>query len=245
MSRLKILFLSVCALVVVGAVAASSASAACPSPCLPTWLLLPGTPLPVDIHSLSDNPNNGILSHLANSSGTVLEGKGFSVLYSLTNLNDMSDSSYLALFLEVTEPKEKVKCNTTGDKTGEVLLPTALVLDVGLVGGGVGELQLVPEFSIKCGTLSIKVKGSALSPVKAGVGEEVAEGSNIIKGVLHCKNEATGEPELSKYLNEKALETLIPTLLANAGAGFLKSCEEILPTITLLPSQMVELMECP
>jgi hypothetical protein len=85
MSRLKMLFLSVCALVVVGAVAASSASAACTTPCLPTWLLLPGEQVFVDIHSLSDNPNNGLRSHLANSSGTVFEDKGFSVLYSITN----------------------------------------------------------------------------------------------------------------------------------------------------------------
>jgi hypothetical protein len=155
----------------------------------------------------------------------------------------MSDSSYLMLFLEMTEPKEKLKCNTAGDKTGEVLLPTALVLYVGRVGGGVDVLQLVPEFTIKCGTLSIKEKGSVLSPVTAGVGEEVAEGSNIIKSGLHCKSEATGEPELSKYLNQKAEETLIPTLLLNAGAGFLKSCEEIPATITLLPSEMVELNE--
>jgi hypothetical protein len=244
MSRLKMLFLSVCALVVVGAVVASSASAACTNPCLPTWLLLPGEQVFVDIHSLSDNPNNGLLSHLASASGTRLNGKGFSVLYSLTNLNDMSDSSYLVLFLEVTEPKENIKCNTSGDKTGEVLLPTDLVLYVGLVGGGVGALQLVPEFAIKCGTtLSIKVKGSALSPVTAGVAEEVEANSNIIKGLLHCKNEEKGEPELSKYLNEKAEETLIPTLLANAGAGFAKSCEEIPATVTLLPSEMVELME--
>jgi hypothetical protein len=242
MTRLKMLFLSVCALVVLGAVAASSASASCGSPCLPTVLLATGATLPVDIHSISDTPNNGILAHLANSSGTVLEGKGFSVLFSLTNLKDMSDSSYLALFLEVVEPNEKEKCNTEGDKTGELLLPTALFLLVGLPGGGVGGLQLVPEFKVKCGTLTIKIKGSALGSL-APTGRKLAAGSNEAEGKLHCKNEATGEPQLSKYLNEADTETLIPTLLANAGAGFLKSCEEIVPTITLLPSEEVELME--
>jgi hypothetical protein len=241
MTRLKMLFLSVCALVVLGAVAASSASASCGTPCLPTVLLATGGTLPVDIHSASDNPNNGILSELRNASGALLEGKGFSVLFSLTNLKDMSDSSYLALFLEVTETSEKVKCNTAGDKTGEVLLPTALFLLVGLPGGGVAGLQLVPEFVIKCSTLSIKVKGSALGSLTP-TGKKLAKESNEAQGRLHCKG-STAEPELSKYLNEAGTETLIPTLLANAGAGFVKSCEEIKPTITLLPSEEVELME--
>jgi hypothetical protein len=243
MNRLKMLFLSVCALVVVGAVAASSASAQCGNPCLPTVLLGTGVTLPIDIHSATDNPNNGIVSKLENASGALLEGKGFSVLYSLTNLKDMSDSSYLALFLEVTETSEKTKCNTTGDKTGEVLLPTALFLLVGRPGGGVLGLQLVPEFVIKCASLSIKVKGSAMGTLTP-TGKKLAKESNEAQGNLHCKaGSSTAEPEFSKYLNESGTETLIPTLLANAGAGFVKSCEEIVPTITLLPSAEVELME--
>jgi Trypsin len=208
----------------------------------PTILLLSGTALPIDLHSQSDNPNNGILTRLANAAGPVLEGKGFSVLFGFTNLNNMSDSSYLALFLEVTEPKEALKCNTAGDKTGEVLLPTALFLLVGAPSGGVESLQLVPEFTIKCATLSVKVKGSALSSVTP-IGSEVEANSNSITSKLHCKNESLGEPELTKYLNEKSEETLIPTLLVNAGAGFVRSCEEIKPTITLLPGAMIDIME--
>jgi hypothetical protein len=243
MNRLKLLFLSVCALVVVGAVAASSASASCGTPCLPTVLLATGGTLPVDIHSATDNPNNGIPSKLENASGALLEGKGFSVLFSLTNLKNMSDSSYLALFLEVTEVAEKNKCNTTGDKTGEVLLPTALFLLVGKPNGGVLGLQLVPEFVIKCSTLSIKVKGSAMGSLTP-TGKKLAANSNEALANLHCKSgSSTAEPEFSKYLNESGAETLIPTLLANAGAGFVKSCEEIIPTLTLLPSEEVELME--
>jgi hypothetical protein len=242
MSRLRIMLLFVSMVIMGGAIATSSASAACPSPCLPTVLMLPGGSQGI-VHTQSDDPNNGILSHLANSAGTVLEAKGFSASNSFTNRQDASDGTYLAAFLEMAEPKETIKCNTTGDRTGEVLLPTNLFLLVGLPGGGVGSLQLLSEFTIRCGTLSIKVKGSALSPVTAGLGEEAEEGSNIIKNALHCKNEANGEPELSRYLNEKAVETLIPTLLANAGAGYLRSCEEILPTLTLLPSEMTELME--
>jgi hypothetical protein len=237
MNRLKMLFLSVCALVVLGAVAASSASATS----LPTVLLGASATLPIDIHSEPDP--NGIVSKLVNASGALLEGKGFSVLYSLTNLTNIIDSSYLALFLEVTETNERVKCNTEGDKTGEVLLPTALFLLVPLAGGGVGGLQLVPEFVIKCKTLSIKVKGSALGSLTP-TGKKLAAGSNEAKGNLHCKSGSmTAEPELSKYLNNSGTAILIPTLLANAGAGFVKSCEEIVPTITLLPSQEIELME--
>jgi hypothetical protein len=245
MTRLKMLFLSVCALVVLGAVAASSASASCGTPCLPTVLLATGGTLPVDIHSASDNPNNGIPSKLENASGALLEGTGFSVLFSLTNLKDMSDSSYLALFLEVTEVStEKTKCNTTGDKTGEVLLPTALFLLVGLPGGKVAGLQLVPEFTIKCGSLSIKIKGSALGSLTP-TGKKLAKESNEAQANLHCKSgSTTAEPEFSKYIPESGSgETLIPTLLANAGAGFVKSCEEIIPTLTLLPNEEVELME--
>jgi hypothetical protein len=242
MGLLKIILLFASMVVMGGAVATSSASAACPSPCLPTVLMLPGEPQGI-VHSQSDDPNNGILSHLANSAGTELEGKGFLASESFTNLRDASDGTYLTLFLEITEPKEASKCNTAGDRTGEVLLPTNLFLLVGLVGGGVGSLHLLSEFTIKCGILSIKVKGSVLSSVTAGVNEEAEANSNKIKSMLHCKSESTGEPELSKYLNEKAEETLIPTLLLNVGAGFLKSCLEIPRTITALPSEMTELME--
>jgi hypothetical protein len=210
---------------------------------LPTILLGSTGTLPLDVHSASDNPNNGIPSKLESASAAILEGKGFSVLFSFTNLANMSDSSYLALFLEVTEVAEKNKCKTKGDATGEVLLPTALFLLVALPGGGVASLQLVPEFEITCSTLKVKVKGSALGSL-APTGKKVMAGSNETFGKLHCKSgSSTAEPELSKYLNENGVETLIPTLLANAGAGFVKSCEEIVPTITLLPSEEMELME--
>jgi hypothetical protein len=242
MNRLK-LFLSVCALVVIGAVAASSASAQCGTPCLPTVLLAIDGTLPIDVHSASDNPNNGIPTEVENASGALAEGKGFSILFSFTNLKNMSDSSYLALILELTEPSENNKCNTAGDKTGEVLLPTALFLLVGLPGGRVGALLLVPEFVLKCSTLSIKEKGSLLASLTP-TGKKLAKESNEAKANLHCKSGSrTAEPEFSKYLNEAGTETLIPTLLLNAGAGFVKSCEEIVPTLTLLPSEEVEFME--
>jgi hypothetical protein len=224
---------------------ASSASASCGISCLPTLLLLgTGAGVPLDIHSQSDTPNNGILTHLGGSGAAALEGKGFSVSYNFTNLEDMSDSSYLALFLEVTERGEDTKCNTEGDKTGEILLPTALFLLVSLPGGGVGLLQLVPKFKIRCGPKGdeplITLEGSTLSSVSP-VNTKIAAGSNTALSKLHCKT--TVEPELSKYLTEAGVETLIPTLLANEGGGRAKVCEEILPSVTLLPSEEVELME--
>jgi hypothetical protein len=243
MKRVKVLFMAVFAVSAFAAIMAGSASAQCAKPCLPTVLLVTGGTLPLTIES--EKEPNTIKSTLENAGGSSLNGEGLLLQLSFTNLKDMSDSSYLTLFLNVGEPKENIKCNTEGDKTGEILLPTNLFLLVGITQGQkVGVLLLVNEFAIKCGGLTIKIKGSALSQVTAGVGVKSAKGSNTTKASLHCTSAANGTPELSKYFNESGTETLIPTLLSNFGAGFVKSCEEIVPTtIALLPSQEIELME--
>jgi hypothetical protein len=241
MKRVKVMFMTVFAVSAFAAIMAGSASAQCAKPCLPTVLLVTGGTLPLTIES--EQEANTIRSKLENGTDLSLNGDGLLLLLSFTNLKDMSDGTYLTLFLRVEESMEV--CHTEGDKTGEVLLPTNLFLLVGISQGQkVGVLFLVSEFVITCNTLKTHIKGSALASVTAGVGVKSAKGSNTTKGSLHCTSAENGTPELSKYFNESGTETLIPTLLSNIGTGFVKSCEEIVPTsIALLPSQEIELME--
>jgi hypothetical protein len=241
----KMRFFFLLTVVLSSAITAAPAWASqCTAPCLPTILLSSGGTLPLDLSSAPDKPNNGIKTELQNGGTPAFEGEGFSVLFSFTNLKNMSDSSYLMLFLNVVaEPVEKVKCSTPGDRTGEELLPLNLFLLVydSLTPLGVAALLLVSEFTVECGALKIKLKGSMLWLITP-INKKLAKGSDEAMGTLHCSAAKNGVPTESKYWNEKAELALIPTLLTNFGAGFVKSCEEIVPPITLLPSEEMELM---
>src|SRR5271155_3782925 len=108
MKRLWVLLMGFAAVAVVGSVAAVSASGAGPcGKCLPTILFLPGVVLHyLNIETEPDHAGNTIHSiptSLQSASGAKLTGTGFSLLLSWTNLQDMSDGSYLVLFLEVEE----------------------------------------------------------------------------------------------------------------------------------------------
>jgi hypothetical protein len=223
---------------------ASSASAACP--CLPTILLLSEGKLPILI--LSEKDPNTIKTELQSEAET-LAGEGLLLDIMITNLNDTSDGSYLVLFLKVARVKGgKEKCNTAGDQSGEILIPTNLIHLVydSLTPLGVGTLFLVAEFEVKCGTtaepqkLKLKIKGETLGLIEP-INTEAKEGEFSLKASLHCLAGIFSEPKESKYWNSSGTLTTA-VLLANTGGGFEKACEEIVPTtIPIEPMTMIEI----
>jgi len=238
MRRLKVLFLMLVAVAAMASVMVATAAAA-----PPTVLLLSGEKLPVLI--LSEKEPNKILTQLESEAAT-LEGEGLLLDVMITNLNDTSDGSYLVLFLKVKEEKgKKESCNTSGDKTGEILIPTNLIhLVYDALGTGealgVGTLFLVSEFGFTCGAgLKIKIKGESLGLIKP-INSEAKVELGSLKGKLKCSS-TFGVPEESKYWNA-AGEEKKAVLLTTAGAGFEPSCESILSEIPLEPMTMIEIM---
>jgi hypothetical protein len=238
MRRLKVLFFM---LVAVSAMASVMVATAAAAP--PTVLLLPGSTLPVLI--LSEKDPNAIKTELQSEAANLV-GEGLLLDVMITNLNDTSDGSYLVLFLKVEEKAgKKEKCNTSGDKTGEILIPTNLIhLVYDALGTGealgVGTLFLVSEFGVTCGAgLKIKIKGESLGLIKP-INTEAKVELGSLKGLLKCSS-TFGVPAESKYWNA-AGEEKKAVLLSNAGAGFESSCESILPEIPLEPMTMIEIM---
>jgi hypothetical protein len=232
------------ALALCGVMVSPASAAPCKSPCLPTILLSSEATWPAELTGPADQPNNEIKFELQNREGAFFPGKGLSLLFSFTNLKDIADGTYLERLLDVEEPVERTKCTGSGDRTGEVLLSMNLLLLVydTMTPLGIAALLLVNEFELVCeGWGPIKVRGSMLVLLEP-LNERLEKETIIMHGTLHCASGAEGVPMESKYWNEKAELTLIPTLLANFGAGFEKVCQEIVPPITLLPSEEVELM---
>ena len=235
MRRLKVLFLMLVAVAAMASVMVATAAAA-----PPTVLLLSTEKLPVLI--LSEKDPNTIKTELQSEAAT-LEGEGLLVDIMITNLNDTSDGSYLVLLLKVKEEKgKKESCNTSGDKTGEVLIPTNLIHLVydSLSPLGVGLLFLASEFLLLCGAgLKIKVKGEVLGLIMP-INTEAKVELGSLKGKLRCSS-TFGVPEESKYWNA-AGEEKKAVILASAGAGFESGCENILSEIPLEPMTMIEIM---
>jgi hypothetical protein len=202
-------------------------------------LLLPGDVFPVLFSSLpADNPNNGIESELQNAAGT-LKGKGFLLQGDITS---PTGGLYEVLFLEVGEVPSGVRCSTSGDLPGEVLVPHAgfhIVHDISS-STGIGILFLVPEFRMTCGTVVVTIRGHALALIES----LPASGDilSLILAHLHCNGVTTGEPEDKHYWTSLLSSELEAKLEANFGTGARKACEEIKGKIHIDFSKMLEFM---
>jgi hypothetical protein len=234
MHRVRCLLFGVLMLLALGSFAASSASATSST----SVLLLPGDVFPVLFSSLpSDQPNNRIESELQNAAGT-LKGLGFLIQGDITS---PTGGLYEVLFLEVEEVTNKVRCNTAGDGTGEVLVPHAgfhIVHDINSLSG-IAFLFLVPEFIITCGTTRVKILGHVLALVEG----LPASGFilQLILAHLHC-SATLGEPEDKHYWTSLLSSELEAKLEANFGTGLRKACEEIKGKIHIDFSKMIEFM---
>jgi hypothetical protein len=238
MRLVKTLFLILVAVSAIASVMVASASAV-----PPTVLLLSGEKLPVLILSGKD-PN--AIKYEVQSEAATLEGEGLLLDVMITNLNDTPDGSYLLLLLKYKEKAgKKESCNTPGDKTGEILIPTNLIhlvydkLGTG-TALGVGLLFLISEFGLSCGAgLKVKMKGEVLGLIMP-INTEAKVELGSLKARLKCSS-TFGVPEESKYWNA-AGEEKKAVLLTTAGAGFESGCLSILSEIPLEPMTMIEIM---
>jgi hypothetical protein len=199
-------------------------------------LLLSGEGFPVAVESLPKEPNE-IRSEIQNAAGQVT-GTGF---FLKGELKSATEGEYEALYLKVTLKVSETKCNTAGDREGEVLDPKGkikLVHDAGSEAGN-GILLEVAEFTIECGAVKIKIHGNLVGLLKPG-NEMVTKG----EAELGCSSTLGVPAEKSYWLSLLASE-LTAKLEANFGTGFREACEELNPgkTVELDFSKMVELMQ--
>jgi hypothetical protein len=230
MRRVRLFLLAALALVVLGSIAASAASAA---PRSTSVLTLPGESLPVTVSGSSTEA-----TELQNAAGT-LKGREFT---SSGEILKATGGLYKAEFKNVEEPVSREKCKSSGDVAGIVLTPQANFFAVHdeTEEKGAGLLFEVPEFTITCGATSIKIKGNQLglvtNPNRAN--EDLL---TSFKLKLHC-SATIGEPEDTQYWTSLLSSKLTPVLLANFGTGFKKACELISGETTLNLGKMIEMM---
>jgi len=199
----------------------------------------------------SEKDPNTIKTELQSEAETLV-GEGLLLSIAITNLSDTSDSSYLALFLKVHRAKSaEEKCNTAGDQSGEILIPTNLIqlMYDSLTPLGVGTLFSVSQFEVKCGTtaepakLKLKIKGESLGLIEPINAEVKAGELGAFSVSLHC-SATLGAPAETKYWN-KTGEEKTAQLLVNAGVGFERGCEQVEGKegkVKLETTKMIEIM---
>jgi hypothetical protein len=237
MKRFTLLLLGLVAVFALAGTAASSALASGPT------LLFLGSErtlllvsLPLDGSGTGKNTTPTELQ----SSLTDLVGKGDLLELTLLQTPEGVKGNYSVLFLEVEEVSGRTKCNTKGDKIGEVLLP---LNEAELVywNTASGELQAgiifqVKEFTIECnsGAATIKIKGSDLGSIaKADTGERTT-----IFGGVRCSS-TRGTPEKTKYTNFKG-EAKEAELKVTTGGRTVSGCELIGNTSTFETELSIE-----
>jgi hypothetical protein len=241
MNRVKSLLFALLALLALGSFAVSSASAA---PTSTSALLLTGGKFPVTFSSLPKEPNT--IKSALQSTAVNLEGVGVLLQGSITSA---AGGTYEVLFLKVTNAANGNTCKTLGEPVlGEILVPKnnfKLVHDISAENGA-GILFEVNEFTIECGaTEKVKVKGNVLGLLLPADKEILWLGGGAS---VECKNTTGGEPKEESYWLGLAGTKLTALLLANAGPGFKKACELIIPEaglgtdVAFDVSEMIELM---
>jgi hypothetical protein len=203
---------------------------------LPSILYLPGETGESELKGESKTA----ATELGSVSGSKLTGEGYLIqLFITADMQQLGNAE--VLFTKVLLAGKL--CKTEGDSEGLVLINNAewhLVLSP---TGSLRILVLVPEFVITCGTVKIKVRGSALSSAEP-FGKEVLT-TEEFSGTQLCifkEGKNTGKAELTEYLNDEGA-TVKAKLESNFGLGFEESCEQIAEKIKLKPTKMLEIME--
>jgi hypothetical protein len=202
---------------------------------LPTLLLLSGGKLPVETKGESKTFKTKLEANIGE-----LEGVGLLIQLHWTNLNSGSLGPASLLFTEVEE--KTTKCNTTGDGTGLVLINEAEwhLVYILLDPLQVGILFLIPLFTIKCGSVSEKVKGSSISTVTPI--EKWVEPTEAFDGDSSCLTR--GKPGITKYWNDEGEEKTVRLEGELNGLGkFEESCENVEGLVELKPEKMLEISQ--
>jgi hypothetical protein len=227
MRHIKTLLVVVAGALALWSVMASYALASGPT------LLFTGSERTILETSRTAEPSNTTKTELQ-SSVTNLKGEG--VLLETTALQTSAGivGTYLALYLKF-ETSAGVKCNTAGDRAGEVLLPSNTLEGVyyttsPLKGGVVFNVR---EFSVECGSSTITIKGSQLGTVETAGGQ-----TSESKGGLYCSS-TPGKPEKTKYTNPKG-EEKETKLEITAARRTVEGCQLVGTTNTFVESFVVE-----
>src|SRR5580704_8189354 len=121
---------------------------------LPTILFLSGEGPPVELNY--EKSGNTFLFALQSGSGTLL-GKGVKLK---THFSSGDSGTFLTEIDDVEETSGKVKCDTSGDAEGVVLLSGEVSLAAPFAGAmGTDALYSLTEAAITCGTVKVKLKG--------------------------------------------------------------------------------------
>jgi hypothetical protein len=220
MKHLRVLSVTVFAVLIVGCSLAASAFAAT------EVVNLPG-----EANATIKGENLTATTELQNAAGSL---KGTGVKFE-ANMTGPAAGEYSSHFFKVKNNKGE-ECKTTGALAEEVVTPLNTFKVVNDVSAGVGVAALLNvKVPVICGTLTIKVETTNL--VALLLGGEVEKETGF-SAELRC-SATVGEPKETKYW-EAGVEK-VALLLANFGTGFKKACEDIQPNLTLAPSHMIML----
>jgi hypothetical protein len=201
---------------------------------LPTLLLLTEAP-PVEVKGESPKAKTKLESKLG-----ALEGEGVLIQLHWTSLNSGSLGPASLLFTKVHE--KTTECETSGDEKGTVLIDDAEwhLVYILLDPLQVGILFLIPQFTIKCGAVSEKVKGSSISTVAPL--ETWVEPSGSFEGESNCLTNL--KPGVTKYWNDEGAEVTAKLEAELNGLGkFEESCESVEGAVKLKPEKMLEISQ--
>jgi hypothetical protein len=204
---------------------------------LPTFLLLTGS-LSSPITLLGVNKT---LKTRLSTIGGELTGEGFLIQILWTLLESGSLGPAQILFENVGE--KSTKCKTSGDGTGLVLIDDAQwhLVYILLDPLEVGILFLIPQFTMTCGVVAEKIKGSwmwTMTPLEEWV---AAKGS--FEGVSKClSNKHT--PGITKYWNDEGEEVTAKLEVELNGLGkFEEACLNLEVPVKLETPEMLEISQ--
>jgi hypothetical protein len=205
MKRLKIAGVLLASLFALGLMTTSAFA-------LPDLGLLSGEKVPVEAKATSS-----AVTALENSGGSVLTGKGVNTTLVWASLSALG--VYTSEFKEVV--KGTKKCETPGTGPGNVLVGGEVHLVFTSTSPlTVASLFLVPEFTIECEGLNVKVRGAVLGTYEGTLNADLTTFTGELKG-------SAGVQNLTKYLNNGGTVVEATLLSSNEGGAFKKSSQNI------------------
>jgi hypothetical protein len=175
--------------------------------------------------------NLTIKTELSESGGLALHGEGILVLYLATELTSLG--KFELLLLKIEEKTLGIKCNTPGDKEGEVLTKgTWHLVWTSLSPLTLGILYLIEPYELKCSIVTEKIKGSALAGVANPFSGQLVSLGGILEG------NGKGKPNLTGYYLDSG-----QTAKAKLENGTNEAAEEVTGkvTTTALEGKMFEI----
>jgi hypothetical protein len=223
MNRFKLAGVMLGALFVLAAMATSASAFTLPD----VSVTLTGGVYP--LHLNSNLPTTATV--LSAASGSVLTGVGTSTLLLATELSALG--TFASTFLNVINGVPE-KCTTGTEAPGVVKLSGEYHVVPINATGKLGELFLVSEFVITCGTEKVTIRGSVLGSISAGTENQELTSTT---GVLLSTE--TGKQELSEYINDTG-SIVKAHLEADAGLEFVTAGQNVgaPATFEALGSQM-------